>query len=583
MTTSMTPMAPQILIVDDSAIALSLYQTYLTTDPETEYQVVTLNSSTEALELCRRNPPDLILLDYAMPHLTGLEFLEELRSFATPTQVPVIVVTMFDSADLAVQVMKAGAQDCLLKMKLTPEAVRRSVRTTLEYHNLQLQLQQQRDLQSLLSSITLQIRQFLNLDEILDTLTVLLRRYLKADRVLVCALADVPFPAAPAQDSVASGPTTDPDLPHFSVLAIDGDMSTAHCHQASLPTTCRLLTRLAQQSSFPSSQSYHPSASASDPALETNCAVQSQLTVPIMIQEQPSPPLLNSRATDATPGPTAPLETLWGWLVVEQLTHPRQWTTWESQLLEQLAVQVSIAIQQAELYDRLQNWNNQLESRLEERTQAIRMMERELRHLNRDLEQRVARRTRELQVANERFEQLVTHINEVFWILNLNPLQMVYVSPGYQQIWGQEVEQVYMDPHNWLNTVHPSDRSMVEQACAVAAHIGEVNLECRILRPDRALRWVRIKGVAIEDEQGLPTRFVGMAFDAFHRAANVGTLQGTGLGLSIVKRCLDLHHGEISVQSTEGEGSCFTATIPTRQVTDTQDTASLAEVNPLTR
>lgn len=182
----MTTISPRILIVDDSTLALRLYRSCLETDEEQRYTIELSDSGSKALEICRQNPPDLVLLDYAMPHLNGSEFLAQLRTFATPAQIPVVVITMLEAADLAVEVMKAGAQDCLFKIKLTPAAVRRSIRTALDYRDLQLRLQHQQDLQQLLSSITLQIRQCLTLDEILNTLVTLLRACLKVDRVLIC-------------------------------------------------------------------------------------------------------------------------------------------------------------------------------------------------------------------------------------------------------------------------------------------------------------------------------------------------------------------------------------------------------------
>ncbi len=61
---------------------------------------------------------------------------------------------------------------------------------------------------------------------------------------------------------------------------------------------------------------------------------------------------------------------------------------------------------------------------------------------------------------------------------------------------------------------------------------------------------------------GIPTQNLPHIFNSFYRANNVETKPGTGLGLSIVKRCVDLHHGGISVNSTIGEGSIFTVTLP---------------------
>jgi signal transduction histidine kinase len=50
-------------------------------------------------------------------------------------------------------------------------------------------------------------------------------------------------------------------------------------------------------------------------------------------------------------------------------------------------------------------------------------------------------------------------------------------------------------------------------------------------------------------------------FDSFYRGNNVGTVPGTGLGLAIVKQCVELHQGQIKVESQPGMGATFTVTL----------------------
>lgn len=56
-------------------------------------------------------------------------------------------------------------------------------------------------------------------------------------------------------------------------------------------------------------------------------------------------------------------------------------------------------------------------------------------------------------------------------------------------------------------------------------------------------------GIALEDQQQL--------FEPFYRGGNVGKIKGTGLGLSIVKKCVDLHRSQITVESEVGSGTTF--------------------------
>lgn len=73
---------------------------------------------------------------------------------------------------------------------------------------------------------------------------------------------------------------------------------------------------------------------------------------------------------------------------------------------------------------------------------------------------------------------------------------------------------------------------------------------------DKAIFQIQDQGI------GIPKADQGHLFESFYRASNIGTIQGTGLGLAIVKQCVDLHQGEITVDSLEGMGTTFTVTLP---------------------
>ncbi|WP_041393018.1 ATP-binding protein [Pleurocapsa sp. PCC 7327] len=67
----------------------------------------------------------------------------------------------------------------------------------------------------------------------------------------------------------------------------------------------------------------------------------------------------------------------------------------------------------------------------------------------------------------------------------------------------------------------------------------------------------------IQDEGiGIPSEDLKALYEPFHRSKNVKDIAGTGLGLAVVKKCLELHQGEIFVESQEGVGTTFTVKIP---------------------
>ncbi|MCT7983401.1 ATP-binding protein [Laspinema sp. A4] len=68
------------------------------------------------------------------------------------------------------------------------------------------------------------------------------------------------------------------------------------------------------------------------------------------------------------------------------------------------------------------------------------------------------------------------------------------------------------------------------------------------------------RGIGIDPEE------INTLFVPFSRASNVGTIPGTGLGLAIAKRSVDLHQGQITVESQLGQGTTFTVTLPLNPV-----------------
>ncbi|MGB0562128.1 MAG: CBS domain-containing protein, partial [Spirulinaceae cyanobacterium] len=61
---------------------------------------------------------------------------------------------------------------------------------------------------------------------------------------------------------------------------------------------------------------------------------------------------------------------------------------------------------------------------------------------------------------------------------------------------------------------------------------------------------------------GIPSEDQPHVFESFYRSRNVGMIQGTGLGLAIVKHCVNLHQGQISIDSIEQVGTTVTVELP---------------------
>jgi len=69
--------------------------------------------------------------------------------------------------------------------------------------------------------------------------------------------------------------------------------------------------------------------------------------------------------------------------------------------------------------------------------------------------------------------------------------------------------------------------------------------------------------IVIEDRGvGIPEQDIGRLFEQYFRGSNVSSIVGTGVGLYLVKTVIDLHDGDIVVNSSEGQGSTFTVHLP---------------------
>jgi DNA-binding NtrC family response regulator len=102
---------PHILLIDDDLDILP--QQIKHAFPEPEYRVAHATTGAGGIERLRREPPDVVLLDLRLPDVSGLEVFG--RIHAIDARIPVVFITVARSADDAIEIMKQGAYDYLLK------------------------------------------------------------------------------------------------------------------------------------------------------------------------------------------------------------------------------------------------------------------------------------------------------------------------------------------------------------------------------------------------------------------------------------------------------------------------------------
>lgn len=136
--------AIRLLLVDDNEDQAFIAMEALSEDGRIE--VTDVNSGQACLDCLNQSTYDLVILDYSMPQMTGMEVLRKMRS--NGIDVPVIMVTGYGDERVAVEAMKLGAADYIIKSghyhELLPSIVHRTI--DLQRHKMELEDQKIRNI-----------------------------------------------------------------------------------------------------------------------------------------------------------------------------------------------------------------------------------------------------------------------------------------------------------------------------------------------------------------------------------------------------------------------------------------------------
>lgn len=103
---------PRILIVDDDAMNRSVLEAMLL---PLCYRLEFAERGETAIEMARRSPPDVILMDIAMPGINGFEAVSALRDDPCTALIPIVMVSALHGVDKRIEALRSGADDFLLK------------------------------------------------------------------------------------------------------------------------------------------------------------------------------------------------------------------------------------------------------------------------------------------------------------------------------------------------------------------------------------------------------------------------------------------------------------------------------------
>jgi PAS domain S-box-containing protein len=134
----------------------------------------------------------------------------------------------------------------------------------------------------------------------------------------------------------------------------------------------------------------------------------------------------------------------------------------------------------------------------------------DLRNVLAGLEQQVRERTETLRESEERFRQLADNIDVVFWVVNVSPRRVLYVSPAYESMWERPRSELDEEPMAFAASLHPDDRERVLSAIA-AQPLGPYAEEYRIVCPSGEVKWIRSVAFPVHDGGSRVMRVVGLS------------------------------------------------------------------------
>jgi putative two-component system response regulator len=106
-------MTYQVAIVDDAEINLVLFQALIKRMGDCES--ITFSDALQGLEWARQHDFDLLICDYMMPGLDGIEFIAKLREMPDKQNLPILMITANDQKQIRYRALDAGATDFLTK------------------------------------------------------------------------------------------------------------------------------------------------------------------------------------------------------------------------------------------------------------------------------------------------------------------------------------------------------------------------------------------------------------------------------------------------------------------------------------
>ncbi|ARV59526.1 hybrid sensor histidine kinase/response regulator [Nostocales cyanobacterium HT-58-2] len=488
-----------ILLVEDSPSDAKLLQQTLWHLGREKWQVVHFERLNDAVDVCSKNTFDIVLLDLSLPDSEGLSTIAEFHAAAP--NIPIVVLTGFDDEDIALQAVAKKAQDYLVKGQITPNLLGRAIRYAIERGQI---LQQLRESEHRLRGIFEQTFQSMAL---LTPEGVVLEINKTAQHLW----------GSPQQHCVGK-PLWELESWNFSSANQDW-----------------LKTIIAKAADGEFVRHELQVRGAND------VMVWIDFSLKPLKDEIGKVVLLIVEGRDISDRKRAEAEIIKAWEQERELNEMK--TNFVSMVSHEFRNPMTVIRTAVEL---LESYNQQLNDQQKNKyfgkiQTAIRQMLQlldEILFLGRSDAGKLQYQPVLIDLAH--FCSELTQTLQ----LSASKHQIIFNFQGKHTL-------VQVD-ENLLRYILTN---LLSNAIKYSPQGGRIRFDV-LCQKNTATFKIQDFGI------GIPLKDQQRLFEMFHRASNVGNIPGTGLGLSIVKKCVELHQGQIQLESKVGVGTTFTIKLP---------------------
>ena len=180
--------------------------------------------------------------------------------------------------------------------------------------------------------------------------------------------------------------------------------------------------------------------------------------------------------------------------------------------IDEVLLRIRNQLQLQTAQKKILKFNTELEQRIQKRTAQLELA-------NQELQSEVKERSelaKLLQESEEKLESILNSLEEVVWSVDVETSKLLFLNPAAEEVYGRPVGDLLNNPNLRLESIHPEDRNRVESSLASPTNQSN-DLEYRIVQPSGEVRWVWERSRLIYDDAGAINRRDGIISDVTER------------------------------------------------------------------